>query len=242
MTCRLCQGPGPLRRSHILPEFLYRSMYDVKHRFNVLSIIPSQENSLAQKGLREDLLCDICEQRFSKWERYASRVLEGGVPLNARREGDLWYVSGINYKSFKLFQLSILWRASVSTLQFFENVSLGPHEEAIRQMLLAEDPGSAKRYGCIMFGLKFNGAAFTDLMIQPGRLRLHGHVAYRFVFGGFLWAYLVSGHGVPPLLEQILLQSNGSAIFLVKDAATAQNLVRFGQELIRLERMQVQRP
>ena len=237
MKCRLCHGSGPLRRSHIVPEFLYESMYDVKHRFHVLSIIPSQENALKQKGLYEELLCDRCEQLLSKWERYASLVLKGGVPLSARREGNLWHVSGIDYKQFKLFQLSILWRASISSLQFFKNVALGPHDERIRQMLLAEDPGPAARYGCMMFGLKFNGATLTDLMIQPGRIRLHGHVAYRFVFGGFLWAYIVTNHDVPPMLERVFVQPSGSAIFLVKDAETARNLVGFGQELMRRGRL-----
>ena len=237
MNCRLCEGTGPLRRSHILPEFLYESMYDVKHRFQVLSIIPSQENKLRQKGLYEELLCDQCEQRFSTWERYASLVLKGGISLNARREGNLWHVSGIDYVQFKLFQLSILWRAGVSGLQFFENVDLGPHEERIRHLLLNGNPGPPTAYGCMMFGLKFQGKALTDMMIQPRRFRLQGQVAYRFIFGGFLWAYLVSNQPLSAPFKEVFLQPSGSAIFLVKDAETAQHLIGFGQELLRLGRM-----
>jgi len=212
-------------------------MYDVKHRFHVLSIVPSQENALKQKGLYEELLCDRCEQLLSKWERYASLVLKGGVPLTANRESNLWHVSGIDYVHFKLFQLSVLWRASVSGLQFFENVALGAHEERLRQMLLSADPGDTATYGCIMFGLQFNGEVLTDLMVQPGRIRLQGHIAYRFIFGGFLWAYVVSSHPIPKILERAFLQPSGSSLFLVKDANTAANLVGFGQELMRLSRL-----
>jgi hypothetical protein len=212
-------------------------MYDVKHRLHVLSIIPSQENALKQKGLYEQLLCDGCEQRLSTWERYASLVLKGGIPLNAMRDGNLWRVSGIEYAQFKLFQLSVLWRASVSMLQFFENVALGPHEETIRQMLLREDPGPPEQYGCLMFGLQFDGDVVTDLMVQPGRIRFDGHIAYRFVFGGFLWAYIVSSHALPPIVERAFVQPAGSAMFLVKDARTAPKLVAFGKELARLGRL-----
>ena len=212
-------------------------MYDVKHRFHVLSIVPSQENKLKQKGLYENLLCEKCETLFSKWERYASLIINGGIPLEGKRVGNFWHVSGIDYNQFKLFQLSILWRASISSLQFFENIDLGPHEENIRLKLLAQDAGTASTYGCIMFGLKFNDAAVTDLMIQPGRLKLHGHAAYRFVFGGFMWVYLVSSHAAPLLIRSAFLQPSGSVIFLVKDVATADNLVQFGEELLRLERL-----
>lgn len=34
-----------------------------------------------QKGLGEPLLCADCEQRFSRYERYASLVLNGGLEL-----------------------------------------------------------------------------------------------------------------------------------------------------------------
>jgi hypothetical protein len=88
-----------------------------------------------------------------------------------------------------------------------------------------------------MFGLQFNGEVVTDLMVQPGRIRLQGHIAYRFIFGGFLWAYVVSSHPIPKILERAFLQPSGSSLFLVKDANTAANLVGFGQELMRLSRL-----
>lgn len=137
MCCALCLEESDLRQSHIIPEFMYKSLYDEINRFHVLSVIPEKSNWKEQKGLRERLLCGKCEQKLSVWERYASLVLKGGIPLTHRREGSIIHLSGVDYKQFKLFQLSILWRASVSTLQFFEKVQLGEHAEIIRQHLLA---------------------------------------------------------------------------------------------------------
>jgi len=39
---------------------------------------------------------------------------------------------------------------AVSTLPDFREVELGPHEEKIRRMLIAGDPGSAEDYGCML--------------------------------------------------------------------------------------------
>jgi hypothetical protein len=126
VPCALCLQPLELQRSHIIPEFLYESLYDDKHRLQVLSVLPDEPNWREQRGLRERLLCADCEGRLSKWERYASLVLKGGLPITYRREGNVVFISGLDYVQFKLFQLSVLWRAGASTLQFFEKVSPRP--------------------------------------------------------------------------------------------------------------------
>jgi hypothetical protein len=236
MPCALCLRDVELRRSHIIPEFLYESLYDDKHRLQVLSLIPDQSNWREQKGLRERLLCGACEQRFSVWERYASLALKGGVPLTYRQEGKIVHISGLDYGQFKLFQLSVLWRAGVSSLQFFEKVQLGNHAEELRRLLLANDPGSPARYGCFMFGLKQDQQAFTGVIMQPGKVRLHGHMAYRFVFGGFLWAMLVSSHNLGAPLNQCTLSAAGETVLLIRNATEMQNLASFSVELDRMGR------
>ena len=236
MPCALCLQEAELRRSHIIPEFLYETLYDDKRRLHMLSIIPEQSNWLEQKGLRERLLCTTCEQRLSVWERYASLVLKGGLPLTYRRKGNVVFISGLDYAQFKLFQLSILWRTGVSSLQFFEKVQLGKHAELLRRQLLVGDPGSPERYGCFMFGLKFDDQAFTGVIVQPGKVRLNGHTAYRFVFGGFLWALLVSSHDLGAPLNQCTLSSSGETVLLIRDAKDMKNLVSFSVELGRMGR------
>ncbi len=236
MNCALCLQPHELQRSHVIPEFLYKTLYDDKHRLQVLSVIPEKDNSIEQKGLREPLLCKNCESRMSLWERHASLVLQGGVELKYRREGDMVFASGIDYEKFRLFQLSILWRAGVAKQQFFEKVQLGPHAENLRKQLLSGDPGSPNRYGCFMFGVRLNGAAFTQVIVQPGKLRLLDQPAYRFVFGGFMWAYLVSSQEAPAPFNQALLRPNGDALFLIREANELQQLAGFSKELQRLGR------
>ena len=231
MPCALCLQDVELRRSHIIPEFLYETLYDDKHRLQVLSIIPDQSNWREQKGLRERLLCNTCEQRLSVWERYASLVLKGGIELIYRTEGNLVHIADLDYAQFKLFQISVLWRAGVSSLPFFENVQLGKHAETLRRLLLAGDPGSSERYGCFMFGLKHEAQAFTGVIMQPGKVRLHGHTAYRFVFGGFLWVMLVSSHDLGAPLNQCTLSADGETALQIRNATEMQNLISFSNYL-----------
>lgn len=231
VICRLCHGIKPLRRSHIIPAFLYSSMYDEKYRFHILSTDQEQKNRPAQIGVREKLLCEDCEQKLSKWERYASHVLSGGTAIVTKQEGRLLHLSELNYRSFRLFQLSVLWRASISTDGFFKNVTLGIHEEKIRGLLMSSDTGSSWQYGCVMCGLIADKAVLTDLMIQPDRIKLHGHTAYRFVFGGFMWIYLTSNHTPPTPIQSAFLSPAGKMTILMKDIESVKYIEHLAIEL-----------
>ena len=62
MKCRLCLKEKPIQNSHIIPEFLYKPLYDNLHRFKSLSTLPEIKIEYKQKGIREKLLCRDCEQ------------------------------------------------------------------------------------------------------------------------------------------------------------------------------------
>ena len=236
MSCALCLKDKPLRQSHLIPEFLYAPLYDDKHRFQILSVLPEQGNELKQKGERESLLCDCCEKLFSKYERYASLLFTGQLPTTASREGDLITVKGIEYAKLKLFQLSILWRAGVSTLPLFERVQLGPHAERLRVLLHAENPGRPEDYGCVMSLLTASDGTTPSLIMQPTKVRNQGRVTYRFVIGGMVWVYFVSSVAPPYPFPLCVLRETGSAFIGVGKVSEMQDLGAFVQEVSRLGR------
>lgn len=235
--CALCKAVGPLMKSHIIPEFLYRLLYDHKGRASLLSTIPEQKNRTIQSGIKERLLCSACENRLSKWERYASLVLMGGIELERVRCGNGFYISGVDYLKFRLFQLSIIWRAGTSRDRFFENVRLGPHAETLRNMLISEDVGSPERYGCFMFGLRFSGKAFTDVISQPVKLNSCGVKAYKFVFGGFVWVFHVSSQDMDKSYSEGILRPDGRLFFLVKDALQMLDMQDTANRLRKMNRL-----
>lgn len=209
MICALCGRDKELRGSHIIPEFVYRQLYDSKHRFHILSTGDKHTRTFEQKGVREELLCERCEQKFSVHERYARGVLLGGTEIVVRHRGEYLELSGLDYKKFKLFQLSILWRAGVAKHPMFSRVKLGPHEQKLRQMLNEDNPGRPDQYCCVVIGLRSEEEIQMGFIDQPTRLRIDGHTVYRFIFAGFMWVYFVSSHAVPGMFRHVVLNEKG---------------------------------
>jgi len=213
--CRLCDEEKELRESHIIPRFFYKPMKWKEKNFRYQILRVNSNNVITgQGGIKERLFCEECEQRFSLFENYVKKVLYGGCELAFRNLSDRrWLVSGLDYKKFKLFQLSILWRASISSQEFFESVSLGrKHEFQIKKMLIDQDPRTPEKYACILVAIIFEGNAIDDLMLNPTPIRQNSHKVYRFVFGGFAWAYFVSSHSVPVQVRRAVINENGEMI------------------------------
>lgn len=210
--CRLCQQSAILRKSHILSEFLYSSVYAENHRFLQVSTDPGVSTLTRATGLYERLMCTICEGRLSRWESYAAGVLNGGIELQVENEARGFVVHGVDYKTFKLFGMSLLWRASISSRSEFSDVQLGPHEEVIRRMLLEENPGRRWEYGfAILFPPEPEARSiFGEAIIPPERVPYGGRCLYRFFLGVTSWQFLVSRR-MRPADEMIFsLREDGS--------------------------------
>jgi hypothetical protein len=211
---------------------MYDAIYDEKHRFYIHSVEANDKSVHAQKGLREQLLCDESEQKLGRYERYISLVMQGKADISVEQQGQLIIVRGIDYRLFRLFQLSILWRAGVARQAFFSQVSLGPHEEQLRHMLLSEHLGESWQYGCLMFAMMHEGKMVEDVMLQPTPSRVTGVAGYRFVFGGHLWAFMVTGHKRNHPLEGGSLLPTGEMRVLLTDIMSMTFLTRAGEKLI----------
>jgi len=207
-ACRLCLRTLPLRNSHIIPEWLYRPLYDEIHRYRVLQAGKGDRKIFGQKGIRERMLCQSCETNLSVYEGYARGVLAGGVEIEIQKlEGGI-AVCGLDYAKFKLFQLSVLWRAGVARNSFFSRVELGSHSETLRQMLRAGDPGAGGDYGCILVSVLAESQLVTDLITQPTSEVVNGWPMVRFLFGGHAWLFLL-GQGNSHPFAKLFLDTTG---------------------------------
>lgn len=231
MHCRLCRLTGKVVNSHILPEWLYASMYDPHHRFHEISTDPHTRNKYRQKGLREKLLCVGCEQKLSVWEEYAKRFLHGGAGLSWRRDSGLLFINGVDYTKLKLFQLSVLWRASASTLPMFKGVHLNHDEDEIAKLLLRDDPGASNDYGCVLHVVLNQGVPLKDLIVEPHVAQAAGYLASSFVFGGLACVYFIGRH-IRPELSRFFVQENGTCIVRLADFEELKFLVRTAQQLV----------
>jgi len=196
--CRLCGQTKPLLESHILPEFVYRPAYDDMHTAIQLDI-DKGKRSKRQKGFVERLLCAECEHIFSTWENYFSRIWlhpSHRIRPQLPNRNVVVEIPGIDYVRFKLFQLSIIWRAGVSSCAEFRNVDLGTHEVKIRKCLNAGDPGDPDKYPLICFALRdpLTEEFYDKILRAPEAARLYGQHFYSMIYGGVVWTYVISNH------------------------------------------------
>lgn len=198
--CRLCHQERQLCSSHIISEFFYTRCYDDKHRMHELDRTDGTVR-YAQKGHREHLLCGDCEQRLNAFEDYVKEFWYDQDNLPKAPSSRDQIIHGVDYRRFKLCLLSILWRASVASQEFFENVSLGAkHEEALRQMLFNGDPGDESLYPflCAVLWLPESEAGtwyiVRDATMAPLPKRYEHYHVYRFTFGGCMWDFLIGNY------------------------------------------------
>ena len=232
MLCKLCLKDRELRNSHIVPEFLYKTLYEETGRFYELNLDKDSRTKFHQKGIRERLLCDECEQLFSKYERYASLLLNGGYELLVVPEPPVVHFKNIDYAKFKLFALSILWRAGVSTHKAYSQVKLGKHEELLRLNLLNESPGKQEEYPFVLMPVMHGGNVLESLIVSPEKTRVADNITYLFVFGGIAWAFIVSSHKPPQVVLDASLSPSGSLTMLPKQLKDMKHIVSSAQELL----------
>ena len=219
LRCALCEEKKSLCDSHILPEFVYRPLYDRKHTAVKIDIEKGKREK-TQKGFSEWMLCIECEGLFSKWEDYFAKVwFHEKYQLRPKRlEEKLITIKGFDYKKFKLFHLSLIWRAAVSKKREFKAVRIGPHEDKIRKMLLTENPGEPEDYQFTCLAVKDpKTLGFHDGLLRTFEAsKLDGHHVYHVLFGGTFWAYWISNHTfdrlVPPCLDK-----NGTLLIAVQN-------------------------
>ena len=194
--CRLCGKQGPLAESHILPEFVYRPFYDNSHT-SILIDLHRSKKIKRQKGFTQYLLCSPCETKFSKLEKYFSDIWFGKNRLRPiSLVGEIIRIVDIDYAKFKLFHLSIIWRAGVASIPEFSNVRLGTQEPKLRKRLLEDNPGDPTDYPFYGIALRDpETRGFQDRILKaPDSARIDSHWIYALIFAGVQWNYCISSH------------------------------------------------
>lgn len=200
--CRLClRSKEKLQLSHVIPNAFWRQTKSSKtggkngHYIEVLR----QGNTYAQKSHDEYLLCYECEQSFSvNFENYVITLLlrkPENVHVHLVHEEHNDVLVGVDINKLRLFQLSILWRASISSLHFYSKIKLNEiEEETLRSVLFNLDTSSLRYFSCCMsfiFINKTNKSARSakTFIVSPVAEYLNSRTKFIFCFGGVEWIF-----------------------------------------------------
>jgi hypothetical protein len=211
---------------------MYGELFDEKHRLIKFTTLTPGSDSVAQSGeYEDDILCEDCDNRIiGSLENYASKVLYAGQisvkQTNYKLQDGLEFaqVDGLDYKKFKLFLLSLLWRASISNKAFFQNVSLGPYEEKIRQMIINNDAGSEEIFPCVL--LSYRKTSLPEKIIMaPKKIRLNNKIGYYFMIAGIVYIFIVSEKEQTDWILEAAIKNNGGMKLIFGEEESARKML-----------------
>jgi len=195
--------------SHIIPEFIYEglNLYDAQHKYFKSDIhkfvVDDSKYDRIPKGEYEgDILCSDCDSiLLGRIESYATTVLfgkndfcsNGGRITKNNSIAPVAVFENVDYVQFKLFLLSILWRASISKRDFFYNVKISEvHQENIRHMLYSNTAKDVNDYPIIVRSYKADETLPVAFIGQPKTEENLGMSAVTFLFGGLFITYYIT--------------------------------------------------
>ncbi|MCB6183150.1 hypothetical protein LIN78_06300 [Leeia sp. TBRC 13508] len=198
MLCRLCNTAGKFSKSHIIPEAFWRELR-IGNEAPIL--ISSHENTYPKRrpiGVYDSsILCEKCESTFNDLDSYGIDIL-----LNKRhtyfeeisRKNTIevgWHSSTIDNHKLLAFLVSILWRASVSSDEFYAKVQLGPLEELARQVVLNPESEIPSIFDAVLSIWRDDEikTSLKKAIMDPFKEKWEGVTAYRFYLGNIV-AYI----------------------------------------------------
>ena len=119
--CQLCGKRDKLCNSHILPKSFTRRMRAGAPQVKWV-VVKDKPRALTSNGEYTDhLLCKSCESMLSKnYEDYGTQLFvnKRNIDENNRHI----FFTNFEYQKYYLFIVSILWRASVSSLETYRHI------------------------------------------------------------------------------------------------------------------------
>ncbi|EGR3353095.1 hypothetical protein DMO00_09360 [Vibrio parahaemolyticus] len=208
--CRLCNTQADLQRSHIVPSSVLKS---VKAGESQLYVFEENTKPIYRNvDPKEKLFCRDCEQFLSSsYEQYGTDLTKN--PKNVSKSQEHIQFKKFDYKKWYLYHLSILWRASISSLREFSGIELGGFDLVCQQCILRNDlhlDGSVSLddvIGITMFRVidksdRIEDKAIKNIMLSPVRVDDSDDVLFFFMANGFLVQYRLNKNQVEQLRYQ----------------------------------------
>jgi hypothetical protein len=224
MHCLLCREEKPLlKKSHIIPDFMYKGLYGPEHKLVQINLDNPKEKKIRYSGFYQgNILCRECDSiLLSGLETYVSAAIFGRG--NSKTKQQIRVESIISYDGFqseryhnldytkvKLFFLSIIWRAHISSQPFFSGVDLGVYGEKIRKMLLAQDAGKEDELETCLVRIKPDETMPYRSLVDFRKLKNNSNSFYVFHMDNMMYHFNISRYRKESIFEKGRVRKDGT--------------------------------
>ena len=118
------------------------------------------------------------------------------------------YFHDIDYGKFKLFSMSILWRAAISTNELFSQVDLNGYEEKLRFLIYNQKAPTSDFFPLFLIAIEHEGQFQADFITEAIKLQIKEFPFIRFTFGGFSWFFCNGVFNIKSLTGHFLFDSD----------------------------------
>ncbi|WP_420142808.1 hypothetical protein [Sphingomonas sp.] len=201
---RACRGPGcssqALIKAHIMPAGFARIMHrEGGHNLGV-SDAGARRAQYQLGAFDKGILCGPCDKRLGKLDAFALTFCTAERPTPSA--GTIAQIVGVDGGQLLAFATSVVWRASISTLETFAGIDLGPLTDRARDIAFGEPavvfPVIANRLVSARYDVR-------EFYVQPIRRKLAGLNAYSFLLGGFQWFVVADSRSLPSNLRRLVI-------------------------------------
>lgn len=228
--CKLCKKESTsLENSHIIPDAFWKKVKNSSpgKKNGLYLSLEKSKNQYGQDTHTEELLCWDCEQKLSNnIENYTSKLClqnPSNIKVKIESREKSRRLTGIDYRKLKLFQMSLLWRASISTKPIYKHIKLlANEEERIRQAIYKLEPLKSHEYGCIMSLLWINSDPKStrdtkSIITMPYTHSIGQSSFFVFIFGGFEWRFSNPRCSQSIINEELVITETGAINCPLKD-------------------------
>ena len=219
MKCKFCGNESALIEAHIIPAGLFRRLRQGKKSLEMITNKAGEYTKKSPTGVYDKtIVCSKCENIWQEWDNYAQLIL-ADKPLNGRvryhnNKRICYIVNNYEYRKLKLFFISMVWRASVSSQPFFSKVSLGQFEDSAKKHIANNDPGDSEAFSVTL--AKFNHPLAKSIL-DPHADKYSGVNYLRFYLAGYI-AYIKVDHKPTPMpFSQFAMAGNRPLYIICRD-------------------------
>lgn len=219
MICQLCGHDKKLIKAHIIPEGFFRQLRFENKAPEIHTNNEGEYPKRAPIGIYDrEILCAECDNRFAPWDNHAQQVLlqnfSENLSIYSNRQKILYEILDFDYTQLKLFFNSLLWRASISTHQFYQRISCGPFDAKLKEMILNNDPGPPQLFAVTL--AKFSDPHITGIL-DPHKEKFEGINYCRFYLTGFVIYIKVDSRSVPAFMKNLYLRPDTPIPVILRD-------------------------